>query len=84
MVPVGLGPTICLVSEGSGGIVPEGDDPPLGEAQFFLARVRGQGFFKTGYGRSSAAFRRGAAKLGYRPFAVPMAINSRPYFGRPQ
>ncbi len=55
---VGLGPTICLVSEGSGGIVPEGDDPPLGEAQFFLARVRGPGLFKSSYGRSSAAFRR--------------------------
>lgn len=55
---VGLGPTICLVSEGSGGPVPEGDDPPLGEAQFFLARVRGPGGFKTGYGRSHAGFRR--------------------------
>ena len=55
---VGLGPTICLVSEGSGGVVPEGDDPPLGEAQFFLARVRGPGGFKTSYGRSSTGFRR--------------------------
>jgi len=33
---------------------------------------------------SSAAFRAGAAKLGYQPFAVPMAINSRPHAGRPQ
>jgi len=55
---VDLGPTICLVSEGSGGIVPQGADPPLGEAQFFLARVRGAGGFKTGYGRSSGGFRR--------------------------
>jgi hypothetical protein len=55
---VGLGPTICLVSEGSGGAVEEGEAPPLGEAQFFLARVRGPGGFKTGYGRSSAGFRR--------------------------
>lgn len=33
---------------------------------------------------SSLAFRRGAAKLGYRPFPVPMAINSRPHAGRPR
>jgi len=55
---IDLGPTACLVSEGSGGIVPEGDDPPLGEAQFFLARVRGEAGIKTGYGRSAGGFRR--------------------------
>jgi hypothetical protein len=55
---VGLGPTVCLVSDGSGGVVPEGDDVALGEAQFFLARVRGPGGFKTSYGRSAAGFRR--------------------------
>ena len=53
-----LGPTVCLVSEGRGGAVEEGDDPSLGEAHFFLARVRGPGGFKSGYGRSSAGFRR--------------------------
>ncbi len=32
---------------------------------------------------STASFERAARKLGYRPFPTPMAINSRPYGGRP-
>jgi hypothetical protein len=55
---VSLGPTICLVSNGRGGEVPAGDDPPPGEAWFFLARMRGETGFKTGYGRSTLGFRR--------------------------
>jgi choline dehydrogenase-like flavoprotein len=33
---------------------------------------------------SSLAFRRGCSKLGYRPFPVPVAINSQPYANRPR
>ncbi|MBW2243062.1 MAG: GMC family oxidoreductase [Deltaproteobacteria bacterium] len=33
---------------------------------------------------SGQVFARGAKKLGYTPFPVPMAINSRPYAGRPR
>jgi choline dehydrogenase-like flavoprotein len=33
---------------------------------------------------SAQRFRRGAKALGYTPFPVPMAINSRPYGGRPR
>ncbi len=54
----GLGATTCLVSEGSGGRVPADDDPPPGEAHFYLARVRSPGLFKTSYGRASFGFRR--------------------------
>ncbi len=32
---------------------------------------------------ASLRFKRGARKLGYHPFPTPMAINSRPYGGRP-
>ena len=55
---VDLGPTTCLVCDGSGGTVPPDGDPPPGEAYLYLARFRSVDGFNTSYGRSSLGLRR--------------------------
>jgi hypothetical protein len=49
---VDLGPTLCLADDDPGGVVADLDDPPLGEAYFYLARFRNIHDVESSYGRS--------------------------------
>jgi hypothetical protein len=49
---VDLGPTVCLAADSGGGVIPDGGDPPPGEAYFYLARFTNADGFQLSYGRS--------------------------------
>lgn len=55
---VDLGPTVCLMGDGAGGVVPDSVIPAPGRAFFYLARVAGQDGSDESWGRSSDGFRR--------------------------
>ena len=49
---VDLGPTVCVMSGGAGGVVPDGGDPPVGKGFFYMARYRRVDGFTISYGRA--------------------------------
>jgi len=56
---VELGPTVCLLADGPGGIVIDaGGAPAPGAGYFYLARFEGEAGFDTSWGRGTIGFRR--------------------------
>ncbi|HYV20375.1 MAG TPA: hypothetical protein VFC25_15235 [Verrucomicrobiae bacterium] len=56
---VELGPTVCLMADGPGGVVADGGGPPAaGHGFFYLARFEGFDGFDTSWGRGTIGFRR--------------------------
>lgn len=56
---VELGPTVCLLADGAGGVVSDAGAPPaVGQGFFYLARFGGFDGFDTSWGRGSIGFRR--------------------------